>query len=195
MSYLKRGRVAQKQKTRQALLDAACYFIELGHTPSVTEAADQARISRATAYRYFSRPEALAQEAALVRLTGEMDAIAARLSPGKDAEDAAAEAMARFLEMVMRNEALFRAYMSLSAWGDGAAQLGGRRLEWLRSVFAPLAGAMPQYRFDRLMKALCVLAGIETVVVLRDICELSSEETEDTIRWMASSMVRTSLEV
>ncbi|OZA91741.1 MAG: hypothetical protein B7X76_01700 [Azorhizobium sp. 39-67-5] len=195
MNYLRRGRVAQKQKTRKALLNAACYFIDLGHTPSVTEAADQAGISRATAYRYFSRPETLAQEAALERLSAEMDAIAARMTPGKDAEEAAAEAMSRFLEMVLRNEALFRAYMSLSAWGDGAAQLGSRRLAWLRTVFQPLSGAMPQYRFERLVKALCVLAGIETVVVLRDICDLSSEETEDTVRWMVAAMVRTSLEV
>ena len=194
MNYLRRGRVAQKQKTRQALLDATRYFLDLGHSPSVTEAADYAGISRATAYRYFSTPETMAQEAALDRLAGEMEAIAADLGRGAEAEEAAADAMSRYLAMVMRNEPLFRAYMALAARGDGASALGSRRLRWLRAAFAPLAEAMPQARFDRLMTALSVLAGIETVVVLRDICELSSEDTEATVRWMVGALVRASLE-
>ncbi|MBA4789754.1 MAG: TetR/AcrR family transcriptional regulator [Rhizobiales bacterium] len=195
MNYMRRGRVAQKQKTRQALLEAARYFLDLGHSPSVTEAADYAGISRATAYRYFSTPETLAQEAALDRLSSEMETIAAGLGRGADAEQAAADAMARYLAMVMRNEPLFRAYMALAARGDGASALGGRRLRWLRQAFAPLAGAMPQARFERLLTALSVLAGIETVVVLRDVCELSTEDTEETVRWMVSALVRASLEV
>ena len=55
-------RINQKRRTRAELLRAARQLTEDGHQPSVAEVADHAGISRATAYRYFSKPEELIRE-------------------------------------------------------------------------------------------------------------------------------------
>ncbi|MEP9378828.1 TetR/AcrR family transcriptional regulator [Aquabacter sp. CN5-332] len=187
-------RVAQKQKTRQSLLDAARILLDEGHSPTVTEAADKAGISRATAYRYFSTPEALAQEAVLERLGAEMDSIVFAMSKSAEPEDAAAEAISRILAMVVRNEALFRAYLSLVASGERASNRDTRRVRWLTTALAPLAGGLPKARFERLVNALSVLAGIEALVVLKDVCALDPEKTEETVRWMVRALVKTTLD-
>ena len=55
------GRANQKRRTRQALIDAALALRERGRDPSFAEVAEHARVSRATAYRYFpSVPRAVA---------------------------------------------------------------------------------------------------------------------------------------
>ena len=51
--YEATGRTAQKARTRNALIDAARALINNGATPTVEDAAAEARISRTTAYRYF----------------------------------------------------------------------------------------------------------------------------------------------
>ena len=46
-------RANQKERTRAALVDAAKALVRAGAPPTVAEAAERARVSRATAYRYF----------------------------------------------------------------------------------------------------------------------------------------------
>src|SRR5690348_7555670 len=51
--YERSGRVQQKARTRAALVDAARNLMSAGREPTVEEAAETARVSRTTAYRYF----------------------------------------------------------------------------------------------------------------------------------------------
>ena len=60
-----RPRTAQKARTREALLDATRSLIADGIPVTVQRAADEAGISKATAYRYFSDPSLLVAEAGL----------------------------------------------------------------------------------------------------------------------------------
>src|SRR5437868_2458492 len=52
-AYTESGRVRQKQRTREHLLQAARELIESGDMPRVEDVAEAAGISRTTAYRYF----------------------------------------------------------------------------------------------------------------------------------------------
>ena len=63
--HLDLGRTSQKARTRRDLLAAARRVLDRGQTFSVNAVADEAAISRATAYRYFSDPDALMLEAVL----------------------------------------------------------------------------------------------------------------------------------
>ena len=49
----------QKRRTRRDLVEAALRLITAGATPTVTEVADAAGVSRRTAYRYFPSAEQL----------------------------------------------------------------------------------------------------------------------------------------
>ena len=55
----------QRRRTRKDLLQAAARLMKQGRTPSLEEIAEEALVSRATAYRYFPSVEALLVEAAL----------------------------------------------------------------------------------------------------------------------------------
>src|SRR5262245_52056585 len=59
MPYETTGRVQQKSRTYQALLDAARELLAEGLTPTVEEAAQRASVSRTTAYRYFPNQRSL----------------------------------------------------------------------------------------------------------------------------------------
>lgn len=188
------GRVAQKKKTKRALLDAAQNLLEAGFFPSVTNTAMWAGISRATAYRYFSTPEALAQAAVTDRIAAEIGGASFSMEKDAEPEQAAAEAVSLLLAVVMRNEALFRTYLSLMARSDAAASGGDGRVAWLAEALAPLSGGLPKAKFDRLVNALSVLAGVEALVVLKDVCGLSPEPADEVARWTASALVRAALD-
>src|SRR5713226_1334106 len=53
------GRINQKARTREALIEAARRLLASGVSPTMEGAADEASISRTTAYRYFPNLRAL----------------------------------------------------------------------------------------------------------------------------------------
>src|SRR5438046_895884 len=65
-----RERKSQKNRTRAALVSAATDLVQAGKQPTVSEAAQAADISRATAYRYFPTQEMLLAEVALFSAGG-----------------------------------------------------------------------------------------------------------------------------
>ena len=63
-------RANQKARTRAAIVDAAERLRKTeGETPTVARAAEEAGVSRATAYRYFPTQEALLVEVAYLTPT------------------------------------------------------------------------------------------------------------------------------
>ncbi|MBB3930441.1 AcrR family transcriptional regulator [Kaistia hirudinis] len=185
-------RVAQKQRTRAALLQAAREWLAEGKHPTVAEAADRAKISRATAYRYFSAPETMAQEAVLDAIAKEFADVHFRgAPPDADLAGRAAFVVAAILRMVIANEALFRTFLSVSVGGGArpAAPRGGRRLGWIREALAPRLGDLDSARQERLVTGLALLTGIETIIVLRDVCGLREDAIEATARDLAQTLV------
>ncbi|MBI1170774.1 TetR family transcriptional regulator [bacterium] len=184
----KTGRVNQKQRTRSELLRAAGELAAQGLKPTVAEVADHAGISRATAYRYFSTPEDILREAVL-------DVIARAIEPHPrpagadpaDTEAALADLVAQVFDMVTRNEPMFRAMLAGSL--DKGARRGGRRQVWIADVLAPLRPGMAPERFDRLVYSLCLLTGIETLVVLKDVCGLDGTRAQDVTLWAARTLL------
>lgn len=180
-------RVAQKQRTRQALLQAARELLGEGRQPTVPEAADRAGISRATAYRYFSRHDEMAQEAVLDAIAAEFERLDLAFDRQADPALRAEQVVVAVLRMVLRNEQLFRTYLALSVTGDG--RRGARRVRWLREALAPLASDLQGARFDQLVDALALVCGIETVVVLKDVCGRDDAAIERTARWLVRAIL------
>lgn len=183
-------RTRQKQRTRAELLRAAKELTEKGLQPSVAEVADHAGISRATAYRYFSTPEDLVREAVL-------DAVAKniRVEPGEagrndgSAEDRLLHVVKQVFDMVTDNEMMFRALLSSSVGGKAPARRGGRRMDWLEKALEPLKGELPAADFQRLVYGLSLVTGIETLVVMKDVCGLDNAKAEDATQWVARTLL------
>ncbi len=80
-------RANQKERTRVALLAAAGELLRRGLSPTVADAAEEAKVSRATAYRYFPTQEYLLIEVAhLMPALKPVDDLLAEM-PSDDAEE------------------------------------------------------------------------------------------------------------
>jgi AcrR family transcriptional regulator len=186
-------RTNQARRTRKALLEAAARLLKQGRRPSFEEVAEEALVSRATAYRYFAGIEPLLVEAALDlafpdRKMFEDDA-------SNDAVARVQRADAEVQAMIRANEAAVRTMLihSLQAGLDGAA--GGpparqnRRLPLIEAALAPLQGKVDEARLTLLARALALVIGTEAMVVCKDVLRLADEEADAARRWMIAALI------
>lgn len=191
------GRDNQKRRTRRALVEAAGRLIADGARPSVAEVAEAAEISVRTAYRYFPSVEQLTVEATLEATRQNMEL---SIEAGSSEEPVAArvdrlvDALAR---MTAQNEALLRQMIKFTVDRDpiepGVPPRPARRLEYVERALAPLQNQLDHRELDRLTHALTVVMGIESVLVLRDICGLDDDEILVVQHWTARTLVDAAL--
>ncbi len=191
-----RERLAQKLRTRAALLRAARELIAEGQTPTVTEVADAATVSRATAYRYFPTQEALLVEA---RLDETAPTVASLFGAGAptDPEDRAALVQNVLYDLARDNETQYRVFLRGSltrslqnANGTEEPLRGARRAALLAEALEPLAGELPAEEIERLKTALAMLVGVESMVVLRDVLRLGHDDARDAGEWAVRQLLR-----
>jgi AcrR family transcriptional regulator len=196
---LKSGRARQKTHTRRLLLETTARLLASGGSPTVTEVADAAGVSRRTAYRYFESAKRLHADAALEKLRPAMEsAIDSSTSStsigGIDARiDALVESMQR---LALENESLLRTMIHetvLTPAPGAAPRRGSRRLEWIESAIAPLQRRLAPADYKRVVNALALCTGIEALLVLRDICCLTPADATRVSQWMCRAIVRQSL--
>jgi AcrR family transcriptional regulator len=187
------GRDSQKRRTRKALVEAAGRLIAEGRRPSVAEAADAAEISRRTAYRYFPSAEQLSVEAALEATRQNMELSIEAGQVDEPVADRVARLVDALSRMTLQNEALLRQIIRFTIDRDaiepGVPPRPSRRLEYIERALTPLQAALDQDELDRLTHALAVVMGIESTIVLRDICGLESAEILRVQHWAARALV------
>ena len=193
-------RVAQKRRTRKAIVDAAMALLAQGKTPSVNDVAAAADVSRRTVYLYFPAFEQLLMDATLGVLSqSPVDAALAKTAGLGDPE-ASVDTLVRALHHVTPDtERLGRSLIRLTvqtpaaAGGAAAPRRGYRRIDWIESALAPLRPRLGARRWRRLVCAVAMVVGWEALIVQRDICGLNAAEGEALSRWAARSLVREAL--
>jgi len=196
---LRAGRVNQKLRTRDALVNVAAEFIRHGEDFSVADIADRAGVSRPTAYRYFSTPELLRAQATLFA-AGRIETSALdRVAQGSDSPKKKLDALiAGSDRMITAHETEFRSLLrlSLETGIDGARSLPRRpqfRREWLSSALAELVDELGGNRFERLIAVLSLMCGIESFVVLHDVLRMKPRRATETKRWAARLLLEAAL--
>jgi AcrR family transcriptional regulator len=190
-----RERVNQKRRTRAALVQAARELLERGRTPTIGDVADEALVSRATAYRYFPSQEHLLLDVVLERSIDEIDRAVAATPGSADAATRVDGLVSAIQEEIAANEAGFRRLLQLSIAQSASEEptvasiRGERRLHWIEQALEPIASEIDADSLRRLTSALALCVGAEAFVVLRDLCGLQREEAEDTVRWSAHALV------
>ena len=190
MPYESSGRSGQKRRTRDALVAAARELIARGVTPTVESAAGMARISRTTAYRYFSTQRAL-----LIAAHPEMET-ASMLPPGapEDPEGRLDAMLHEFHRMILETEPQQRTMLRLSLEPDSQrADLPlrqGRAIGWISEALAPLDKLLPPAELSRLVLAIRSATGIEALVWLIDVAGMSREEATDLVRKSAQVLLK-----
>jgi AcrR family transcriptional regulator len=181
------------------MTDTAVLLMQRGATPSVSDVAEAAEVSRATAYRYFpSQPDlihAVVDAALGPILSWQSDST----DPAERVSDLLAMSMPRIIEF----EATFKAALKLSLeqWaerkagrtGTDPAFKRGHRVALLQSAIAPLRKVLPRPQFQRLAEALSLVYGIEALIILGDLWGLDAREVEDVTQWSALALVRAAI--
>jgi len=182
------------------MLETATRLMQSGATPSVSEVAEAAEVSRATAYRYFP------SQAALVHAVVDeaLGPILTRTSDRAKAEDRVDDLLRTSLPRIEEFEATFKAALKLSLdqWarrqagslGDEPRFTRGHRIDLLQEAIAPLRRTLGQDDCLRLAQALSLLFGVEALVVLKDIWGLDPARVQSVTRWAASALVRAAVE-
>jgi AcrR family transcriptional regulator len=186
------GRPNQKSRTRKDLLRAAARLMEAGRSPTIDDVAEEAMVSRATAYRYFPGIEALLVEAALDVAMPEAEILFAGEESGDPAERVL-RADAAVAEVVRANEPALRAMLVHSlqqglADGDALPIRQNRRSPLIEAALAP-ADFAPAAR-ERLARALALVIGTEAMLVFKDVLRIGDAEADGVRRWMIRTLAR-----
>jgi len=193
-------RANQRERTRSAIMDGARKLLNEGKIPSVADAAEVARVSRATAYRYFPTQSALITEAVHTELpqTWEPDKRHGDLPAFADRVE---RAVADMLTLTHDNEAILRGVLllSLQQWvtiqaGDKLeevpVQRGTGRIPAIQAALAPYRNTLTPAALRRLTIGLSLIVGAESLVVLRDIWHLEETEAKEVARWIARTLAQ-----
>lgn len=196
-------RANQKERTRAAVVAAATQLLRQGAQPTVAEAAELAKVSRATAYRYFPTQEAMLIEVAQVNPAAEpVEQWLAHLEGGEP-KDRLNGLLSTFNDVVLREEIALRTGLRvyLDTWLESRrrgevpnAVREGRRTRWLDEALDAVRREMRPAQWRRLRSALALTLGVEALVVMKDVCKLSDEEASATLEWTAQTLLRASLE-
>jgi AcrR family transcriptional regulator len=193
------GRANQRARTRAAIVDAAEALRSENGVPTVAEAADAARVSRATAYRYFPTQEALQVELDSSRVNAPMEKIVASFT-SNNAELRLAALIDAYCDLALGEEAhmrtALRVYQDTWLRGGGVATppvRKGRRMKWLTAALAPLPN-MPPTKLARLRAAISLCVGADSLVILKDVVGLDHFEANAVLKWAASALLKAGLE-
>lgn len=189
-------RQQQKQRTRQALLQAAATLLSQGGRPTLEEVAAQALVSRATAYRYFPKIEALYLEASIDVDTPQAEQVLAGVSASDAVArlrrvDDALDAMSRANEVALRM--MLAQSLELSARGESDAVLPvrqNRRTPLIDAALEPLYARFTPAALKNLRHALALVMGPEAMIVLKDVLQLDEAEARRVRRWAIRALVR-----
>ena len=181
--YEASGRTQQKQRTRDALVEAARRLIEGGDTPRVEDVAEASGISRTTAYRYFPTQTSLLAAAFPETATSSL-----LPDPAPEGLQERIAAIAdEMISIIERTEVQQRAMLRLSL-GEKAHELPlrqGRAIRWFAEGLEGSRLDDPQ----RLATAMRAVSGIETRVWLKDIAGLDNEGVRDMQTWMVQALL------
>ena len=156
-----------------------------------------ALVSRATAYRYFPTQHSLLLEVGLEA----MHPSAAQLLEGAPEDDPLArfDTVLRAVHAYMSSdEALFRTVMKVTQerWLESQDRdeedpvvREGRRLEHIDAVIEPLRRELGPEALVRLRAGLALVFGIEPIVILKDVCGLTSAEALEVLEWVGKTLI------
>ena len=191
------GRVAQRNRTRKAIVEAAIRLMAAGRTPSIADVALAAQVSRRTIYMYFPTLEQLLLDATLGALSAEaIDPVVEDSGSGDAATriEQLSRAVNRLSGSTMHlGRALIRLTVEAHEPRDGVPRRGYRRVEWIERTLGPVRGKLTRKEFERLVSALSVLMGWEALVVLRDVRGVDQKEAEDILAVAARAVVEAAL--
>lgn len=194
MDTASQGRPNQRRRTRKDLLQAATRLMRQGRKPSLEDIAEEAMVSRATAYRYFPKLEPLLLEAALDVAVPEADALFER-APKDDAVARVERVDDALHDMILANETQLRTMLvhslqrGISGDEDALPARQNRRSPLIEAALAPVRKQFKPAALKHLTHALALVIGTEAMVVCKDVLQLDDTEARKVKRWAIRALI------
>ena len=184
------GRTVQKLNTRGKILEAAHRLLEQNKSLSMETVAQEAGVSRATIYRYYSSMDSLATELVLQLNVPDAQRLADQ-HKNKSIADGLLGIQNTYLDFILDNESASKAFLGaiLSAT-DTKLERGQNRLQALRNYFGPIGKDLAPDLQEKLIHISVLLMGIESIIVSKDVCGLNNEESKETLRWALEMVLK-----
>jgi AcrR family transcriptional regulator len=191
------GRVAQRNRTRKAIVDATMQLMASGRTPSIAEIIQAAQVSRRTVYMYFPTIDQLLLDATLGAIGQQsIDPVinaAESTDPAERVEQLSRAINGSTKENMHLGRALIRLTIEGAEPSSGGPRRGYRRVGWIERALEPVRAKLSPQEFERLVSALTVLMGWEPMIVLKDLRGLETKEAEDVLAFAARAVVEATL--
>ena len=179
--YLKKGRVKQKQETREKILSSTLELMNYGKKFSLEDVAEKAGVSRATIYRYYSNIDILSAEAGIDINTKSPKAIYENLQ-GIEIKDKLMGVQEYYNNLALDNENAFRNYLSIILASDSQhSKRGARRIKTLKMVLDE--SNLTKKEIKNIQNLFTVIMGIEPLIVTKDVCGLNNEQSKKLLKW------------
>jgi AcrR family transcriptional regulator len=182
---LKEGRVNQKIKTRTRILNAAKTLMSKNRNTSMEEVANEAMVSRATIYRYFPSLDLLCTEASLDIHYLSPEELVEKVKD-KSLEMRIFYIQNYYNQLAQDHELIFRRYLSAVLNESITTKKkirGARRIDTMNLVLESFTNEMSKKDLKRLKNLASILMGIDSLIVAKDVCGLTNEESNDTLKW------------
>ncbi|CNI52382.1 TetR/AcrR family transcriptional regulator [Yersinia intermedia] len=183
-----------KARTRRLLIDTAMSMYEQGTFPSITDVANAAQLSRATAYRYFPTQSALVS----AMVDESLGPILAWQPTQPDARQRIAELLSFAYPRMLQHEGVLRAalHLSLQQWAADRSNpnseeklVRGNRKRLLKLAVEPLEGKLSPEALQRVIYSFSLIYGSEVFMVLKDIWHLDDAGIQDVTQWMGKAIL------
>lgn len=193
------GRPNQTSRTRKDLLQAASRLMKQGRKITLEDVAEEALVSRATAYRYFSSVETLLVEAPIDGSVPHPDDLF---------DDAfSVDPFERLMlvehalgEMISANEPALRQMLGHSVQrginGEADRDLPvrqNRRTALIETALRPARERFEPAELDALTSALALIVGTESMVVFKDVLQMDEDTSREVRQWAIRALVGAAL--
>ncbi len=189
----------RRYRTRRDILRAASQLARKGEHPSMEAIAEEAMVSRATIYRYFTNIEELLYEASVDIEVPAPDLLFSK-SSNQDPVERLDQAEAALHKVLYANEKILRHLLAsalvkkVTGSSDSIPTRQNRRIPLIQAALEPVRSELSEEEFDRLCSALALVFGPESMIVFQDVVPMSSKKSRKIKRWIIKSLVEASLE-
>ncbi len=193
----------RKAEIRHQLMEAALALMEQGEAVTIAAAAKRAGVSAGTAYRHFADSATLLikafQELQMFERGGIFADIERELAQFEGVEDRVLHVHRRMFNLILRQERAARLFLAKSLEtqlqsGDDTFDLRiARRVKMYGMALEPVRGSFGDKELTDLVHALSAASGLESYIVLKDLCRLGADGIERIIRSNLLAILRTAL--
>ena len=181
--HLESGRTEQKLNTRDNILMAANRLLKAGKKLTMETIAEEASISRATIYRYYSNTDSLSTELVLQLNVPNANTVATKFK-AENLDEALLGIQETYLDFILKTETASRKFLgAILSSSDLKLERGKNRLNALRAYFNSKDFDFDPDTREKLIHIAVLLMGIESIIVSKDVCGLDDVTSKETLRW------------